>query len=202
MLSMKVLSTGRIFKNEHVFRSPRVSTRPASRERGSITNGNALANPPPEPEAIDMHPPETTVNAEDPAAGNVRGVRANVIAGALGRHDEASWQQTASTADAGGREPASRPPKLRSHSRLGGRLQQQNNDSRAREHLARAGGRERMGHDLDGRVEGDAGVGVYTAGAGGERSGASGSAASSHTDRWDPAVRTTVTSFNYLRRWG
>lgn len=141
-----------------------------------------------------MHPPES-VNAEDSAAGNVRGVRASVIAGALGRDDETTWQQTSSRADAGGREQASRPPKLRSHSRLGGRLHHQNDDSRAREHLARAGGRERMGHDLDGRAEGESGVGVYTAGAGGDRPGPSGPAASSHTDRWDPAVRTTETIF-------
>lgn len=166
--------------------------RPTSRERGSITNGNASGNPPPEMEEIDnMHPPATAVDAEDPVAGKVRQVRASAIAGALGRDDAASWQQTTNRVDAGGREPASRPPKPRSHSRLVGRLQHHKDDSRGREHVTRAGGRERASHDLDDKVEGDAGVGgVYTAGAGGERIRTySGSAASSHADRWDPAVR-------------
>lgn len=171
-------------------RLPRNPLRPTSRERGSITNGKASGNPPPKPEAVDNHPPETTVNAEDPVAGNVRRVRANAITGALGRDNEASWQQPTSRADAEGRESPSHPPKPRGHSRLMDRLQPKD-DSRTREHLARAGGREKTDHDLDSRVEGGSGVGsVYKTGAGRERIGTySGSATSSHADRWDPAVR-------------
>lgn len=150
-----------------------------------------------------MQPSETIGNGEDPVAGNVRRVRASAIAGALGRYDEASWPQSASRADGGGQGSVPGPPKPRNHSRLVGRLQHQNHETRAREHLAQAGERERMDHDLDGRVEDDPGVGgVYTAGGGGKRMGTSGSATSSHADRWDPAVRLVqVSFFNQSRRW-
>ncbi|CAM9186363.1 unnamed protein product, partial [Pylaiella littoralis] len=137
--------------------------RPTSRERNGITNGIASGNPSAEPEVVDMQPSENIGNGEDPVAGNVRRVRASAIAGALGRYDEASWPQSASRADGGGQGSVPGPPKPRNHSRLVGRLQHQNHETRAREHLAQAGERERMDHDLDGRVEGDPGVGVYTA---------------------------------------
>lgn len=130
--------------------------------RGSVTNDNPGNNPPPELEEID-HPPRTAFDAQDPVPGKAR---ASAVAGAgtFGRDDAASWERTASGADAGGRESRSRPPRPRSQSR--------------------SVARENASHHMDSKVDG-----VFAEGDAGGR-GRSYSGSSFDANRWDPAINT------------